>query len=176
MSTLGCWCWLCIGCVSLWLSPIECGSPNNKLTPIIDNMLSPNSSSNDNASSSPPPSHSIPKLDKEKPLGDAPHEPSFAQATSSIINTAASVNQTPTGTQRLSQQPSVKPSNSPKKYLIQSHTDLYQSDDLARLFFGAGGLLCAYLQLAVTALCVLGVVFLAPMMTTIKWVVMSVPW
>jgi len=139
-------------------------------------MLSPNSSSNDNASSSPPPSHSIPKLDKEKPLGDAPHEPSFAQATSSIINTAASVNQTPTGTQRLSQQPSVKPSNSPKKYLIQSHTDLYQSDDLARLFFGAGGLLCAYLQLAVTALCVLGVVFLAPMMTTIKWVVMSVPW
>lgn len=163
---------------TLWFLPLRRGPIRAvSVLALTEEQPSQNSNPNSNgnaSSSSPSSSHSTAKLDKENPLGDSPHEPSFAQVASSTINTATAVDQTPTGTQRLSQQSTNKPSASPKKYLIQSHTDLYQPDDLARLFFfGAGSLLCVYLRLAGTALCVLGMVFLGPVMRAAKGAVMS---
>jgi hypothetical protein len=49
------------------------------------------------------------------------------------------------------------------KYLIQSQEDLFQPDELVRVFFFGGFLVVWLWQFAMTAMCALGAVLLAPL-------------
>ncbi|KAK3353071.1 hypothetical protein B0T25DRAFT_200677 [Lasiosphaeria hispida] len=109
----------------------------------------------------------------DTPLGEADDEPSFAEVASTVVPTPHAaemskerrVNHTTTqhGGSRSSSSSGTPRRQTPTRYRIKRQEDLYQvNDSLKFLFMAPGAAVYAGWQLFSTFLCLLGVIFLGP--------------
>jgi hypothetical protein len=104
-----------------------------------------------------------------RPIGTAPTEPSFADVASPLTNTATAVEKATkahtTTTNHIQAESSGASTPSPRRYLIQKQEDLYQVNEFLKfVLLSPGAALYGWFQLCGAMACLMGVLFVGPMM------------